>query len=116
MTPEMIQTIGIVLGALMGGGIVKAVFDYLTSRKTTKIDYSESVAQTLAELNDRLKTEAKELRGESKELRDELALERSQRRTVEEQLIEVKQELREERRLRRELEERVRLLEDGESK
>lgn len=104
MSPETIQTLGIVLGALLGGGIVKAVLDYVTARKTTRIDYSESVAKTLAELNDRLKLDLKEVRAE-------LAVERSQRRTLEEQLLEQRAELMEERRLRKKLEARVQALE-----
>jgi len=109
MDPETIKTIGIVLGALMGGGIVKAVLDYFTAKKSTKIDYSESVAKTLSELNDRLKSELKDVRAE-------LIIERQQRRVLEEQFLEQREELREERRLRKDLEERVRLLEAGDKK
>jgi outer membrane murein-binding lipoprotein Lpp len=109
MDPETLKLVGVILGALLTGGLLKAVLDYRTAKKTTQIDYSSSVAQTLAELNDRLKSDLKEVR-------EELRVERAQRRTLEEQVIEQREELREERRLRRELEERVHLLESGDTK
>lgn len=109
MDPETLKIIGIVLGAFLSGTFLKAILDYRTAKQTTRIDYSTSVAQTLAELNDRLKTDVKELR-------EELNIERQQRRTLEEQFLETKEELREERRLRKQLEERIRLLESGDAK
>jgi hypothetical protein len=65
----MIDQLPVLLVAFLGSGSVAAFFGYLNSRKTTKIDYSESVAKTLTEFNDLLKKEVGELREENSVLR-----------------------------------------------
>jgi len=65
----MIDQLPLLLVAFLGSGTVAAFFGYLNSRKTSKIDYSESVAKTLTEFNDLLKREISEVRDENTTLR-----------------------------------------------
>lgn len=67
----MNNAIAVLLSGVLGGGSIGAVLTYLTKRKTTQIDYTDSVAKTLTELNSLLKTDNKSLRQELKEVRDE---------------------------------------------
>lgn len=59
----------LLLTAFLSSGSVAAIFGYLASRRSSKIDYSESVAKTLSEFNDLLKKEITEVRGENVVLR-----------------------------------------------
>lgn len=100
MNPAWIGTIGVVLASLLGGGIIKAFVDYLKDRRTGALEQSAFEFKTLSEMNDRLRTEIKELRAEIEEerkrMRAELDDERSKRRNLEDQLA---TEQRERRRL-----------------
>jgi hypothetical protein len=97
MTPEMIQALGLVIGALLGGGIVKALVDYVRNRHTGRLEEKQFDFTTLKELNDLLRDD---LNGVRKELEEE----RSRRRALEDELAN-------ERRLRVALESRVAELE-----
>lgn len=59
----------LLLTAFLSSGAVAAFFGYLQSRRTSKIDYSESVTKTLSEFNDLLKKEVTDLRTENAGLR-----------------------------------------------
>lgn len=97
MTPEMVQLIGIVVAGLLGGGIVKALVDYVRNRHTGRMEERQFDLTTLKELNDLL-------RKDLNEVRQELDEERTRRRTLEDELAQ-------ERRLRVALERRVAELE-----
>lgn len=76
---------------------MKGFLDFLIARRTQRIDYTVSVQRTLAEFNQSLSDDVKELR-------EQLDAERERRIKVEEQLAD-------ERRKTRELEARVSRLE-----
>lgn len=113
MTSGWISTLGVVLGAFLGGGIVKAFVDFLRDRRTGELEQSAFEFKTLTEMNDRLRAELKELRTEVAEERrhrlTELEEERRRRRVVEDSLAE-------ERRRSTSLEIRVAELEQAQSK
>lgn len=96
MSTTWIQTIGTVVVALLGGGIVKALVDYLRDRRTGKLEQSAFEFKTLSEMNDRLRAEIKELRAEIEEerrrMRAELDDERTKRRQLEDELATEKRE------------------------
>lgn len=79
MTPEMISTIGVMIAALLGGGMIKAVVDYFRNRHTGRLEDRQFDFATLKDLNDLLRSD---LNGVRKELDDE----RVRRRTLEDQL------------------------------
>lgn len=93
MTPDMLNTIGTVIIALLGGGMIKALADYIRNRQVGKLENRQFDFTTLKELNDLLRND---LNG----VRVELEEERVRRRNLEEELAT-------ERRLRRALEARV---------
>ena len=64
MNPQTITLIGSVLVALMGGGAIKAFFDYLNDRKRAGIEEDTSHFQTLIEMNTLLRQELKDVRSE----------------------------------------------------
>lgn len=100
MDVETLKTVGAVLAALLGGTLLKAIFDYFIAKRTVRIDYGESIAKGFSDLNAQLKSELRDVR-------DELFVERQQRRSLEEQLLEQKHLMHEERRLRQSLEEEL---------
>lgn len=108
MSPAWLTTVGTIIVALLGGGIVKAFVDYLRDRRTGKLEQSAFEFKTLSEMNDRLRAELKEIRlemeEERKRMRMELDEERAKRRALEDQLAT-------EQRERRRLENRVAELE-----
>jgi cell division protein FtsB len=63
------SVIGGVLTLVLGGGAIKGVLDYLAVRQQIKVDYGQAVTKTLADFNDRLKTEVHDLREENAQLR-----------------------------------------------
>lgn len=64
MSSQTITLIGSVLVALMGGGAIKAFFDYLNDRKRAGIEEDTSHFQTLIEMNTLLRQELKDVRSE----------------------------------------------------
>lgn len=64
MTTQTITLIGSVLVALLGGGAIKAFFDYLSDRRRGKIEEDTSHFQTLIEMNTLLRQELKDVRSE----------------------------------------------------
>lgn len=96
MSVTWIQTIGTIVVALLGGGIVKAFVDYLRDRRTGALEQSAFEFKTLSEMNDRLRAEIKELRAEIEEerkrMRAELDEERTKRRQLEDELATEKRE------------------------
>lgn len=93
MNPDMISTWGTVIIALLGGGMIKALADYIRNRQVGSLENRQFDFTTLKELNDLLRVD---LNG----VRVELEEERVRRRNLEEELAT-------ERRLRRALEARV---------
>lgn len=90
MTQAWINTLGVIIAAFLGGGIVKAFVDYLRDRRTGALEQSAFEFKTLSEMNDRLRAELKELRTEvAQERRSrlvELEEERTKRRLLEDEL------------------------------
>ncbi|MEV0237552.1 hypothetical protein [Nonomuraea sp. NPDC050786] len=99
-----IPTIGVVVAALLGGGIVRAFVEYARNRQVGRLESHQFDFSSLREMNEIMK---KDLAG----VREELAQERALRRSVEEVLARVREELDQERKLRRALEVRVAELE-----
>lgn len=97
MTPELLQTIGLIIAALMGGGIFAAIVSYIRNRQTGRMEEKQFDFATWKESNALLRND---LNG----VRQELEEERSRRRTLEDELAN-------ERRLRVALENRVAELE-----
>ncbi len=64
MSPQTITLIGSVLVALMGGGAIKAFFDYLSDRRRGRVEEDTSHFQTLIEMNTLLRQELKDVRAE----------------------------------------------------
>jgi septal ring factor EnvC (AmiA/AmiB activator) len=91
----------LILVAVLSGGLVSAVLGYFTAKRANKTTYMESVADTLSEFNDRLKSELREVR---EELDSERRLRRQEVNDLTSQLIA-------ERTKNRELEARVSRLE-----
>lgn len=95
---QWVQTVGMIIGALMGGGLVKAIVDYLRDRRTGKLDESKFEFQTLTEMNASLRQQLKELRAETeqdrRQFRADLDEERRQRRALEEDLAAERQKTR----------------------
>lgn len=91
-----------ILAALLGGGIVKALVDFLRNRQLGRMEEHQFEYKTLSEMNSQMRQELKDLRiemeAERKRLRAELDSERDKRRELEEQLA---TEQRERRRLDR---------------
>jgi hypothetical protein len=98
MSPELVNTLGMILGALLGGGIVKAVVDYLRNRHVGELEERQFDFTTLKELNDLLRKDLNGMREELSEERrlrvTELAEERARRQRVEEELALAKQRIR----------------------
>lgn len=77
MNTTLITVIGGVLTAVLGGGFVKGVLEYLSSRRESNIKYGETVLKGLYEYNTSLQDDLKELREElEKERRKTAELER----------------------------------------
>lgn len=95
---QWVQTIGMIIGALMGGGLVKAIVDYLRDRRTGKLDESKFEFQTLTEMNASLRQQLKDLKTETdndrRAFRADLDEERRQRRILEEELAAERQKTR----------------------
>lgn len=108
MSAELLQTAGVVLAALLGGGIVKAAVDYLRNKQVGRLEEHQFEYKTLSEMNGQLRQELRDLRNEweeeRKRLRAELDEERAKRVSLEDQLAT-------ERRERARLEQRVAELE-----
>lgn len=108
MSANILQTAGVIIAALLGGGIVKAVVDYLRNRQLGKLEEHQFEYKTLSEMNAQLREELRDLRAEweeeRKRLRAELDDERTKRRQIEDELAT-------ERRERTRLERRVSELE-----
>ena len=64
MSTQTITLIGSVLVALLGGGAIKAFFDYLNDRRRGKLEQDTSHFQTLIEMNTLLRAELKDVRSE----------------------------------------------------
>lgn len=76
MSTQTITLIGSVLVALLGGGAIKAFFDYLADRRRGKIEEDTNTFKTLVEMNTLLRTELKDVRQELEtERRQRVALE-----------------------------------------
>lgn len=108
MSADILQTVGVILAALLGGGIVKALVDFLRNRQVGRMEEHQFEYKTLSEMNSQMRQELKDLRiemeAERKRLRAELDSERDKRRELEDQLAT-------EQRGRRHLERRVAELE-----
>lgn len=97
MNTQAIQTLGVVIASLLGGGIIKAVVDLIRNRHIGKLEEKQFDFTTLTKMNEILQSDVNAVR---KELNEE----RAQRRALEEELAR-------ERRLRQNLEARVEELE-----
>jgi hypothetical protein len=76
LSTQTITLIGSVLVALLGGGAIKAFFDYLADRRRGKIEEDTNTFKTLVEMNTLLRTELKDVRQELEtERRQRVALE-----------------------------------------
>lgn len=76
MSTQTITLIGSVLVALLGGGAIKAFFDYLSDRRRGKIEEDTNTFKTLVEMNTLLRAELKDVRSELEtERRQRVALE-----------------------------------------
>lgn len=64
MSTQTITLIGSVLVALLGGGAIKAFFDYLADRRRGKIEEDTNTFKTLVEMNTLLRAELKDVRRE----------------------------------------------------
>jgi len=75
---------------LLGGGIVKALVDYLRNRQTGRMEEHQFEYRTLSEMNTQLRQDLKDLRTEMEvervRLRTELDSERERRRRLEDDL------------------------------
>lgn len=83
MSSQAITLIGVILTSLLGGGAIKAFFDYLSDRRRGKVEENTSTFRTLVEMNTLLRTELKDVRNELKEVRAELETERRKSVTLE---------------------------------
>lgn len=101
MTMNITAVISGVLTALLGGGAVKAVLDYLRDRRRDKSEAKVTTFQQLQSWNESLQTRVTELE-------EALDTERRRRRTREDELLE---QVAKERRMRAGLEGRVARLE-----
>lgn len=97
MNAQAIQTLGIVIASLLGGGIIKAIVDLVRNRHIGRLEEKQFDFTTLTKMNEILQNDVNAVR---KELNEE----RAQRRALEEELAR-------ERRLRQALEARVEELE-----
>lgn len=93
--------------ALLGGTIMSSILTFLNTRKANQTTHMEAVAETLSELNDRLKNEVRELREEAKELRQEA-------KELRQEAKDLREELQKEQKLRRNLERRIAAIEERE--
>lgn len=76
MSTQTITLIGSILVALLGGGAIKAFFDYLSDRRRGKIEEDTHTFKTLVEMNTLLRSELKDVRQELEtERRQRVALE-----------------------------------------
>lgn len=76
MNAQTITLIGSILVALLGGGAIKAFFDYLADRRRGKIEEDTNTFKTLVEMNTLLRSELKDVRQELEtERRQRVALE-----------------------------------------
>jgi len=64
LSTQTITLIGSVLVALLGGGAIKAFFDYLADRRRGKIEEDTNTFKTLVEMNTLLRAELKDVRRE----------------------------------------------------
>lgn len=97
MNAQAIQTLGIVIASLLGGGIIKALVDLVRNRHIGRLEEKQFDFTTLTQMNELLRLDVIAVRAELNE-------ERARRRSLEEELAR-------ERRLRQELEARVEELE-----
>lgn len=108
MNTGLLQTIGIIIAALLGGGMIKAILDYINNRRRGKLEEHQFEYQTLSEMNANLRNEVRQLRedieAERRRMRQEIDEEREKR-------LQLQQQLAEERSERRRLERRVEELE-----
>ena len=91
MNADTLQAVGVVLAALLGGGIVKALVDFLRNRQLGRMEEHQFEYKTLSEMNSQMRSDLKDLRiemeAERKRLRAELDSERDKRRELEDQLV-----------------------------
>lgn len=80
MNSQTLTLIGTGLVALLGGGAIKAFFDYLSDRRRGRLEEDSSHFKTLIEMNTLLRQELKDVRAE-------LETERKQRVMLEVKLI-----------------------------
>jgi hypothetical protein len=84
------QFISTAITGLLGGGVVASLLTYLRDRRKDSSDYTIATYKTLAEMNDRLKTEINEMKERHKteidELQKDLDTERRQRRGLEDRV------------------------------
>lgn len=90
MNPASISALGLIIAAFLGGGIVKAIVDYLRDRRTGALEESAFEYKTLSEMNIQLRADLKDLRneleGERKKRIVEIDEERTKRRQLEDEL------------------------------
>jgi hypothetical protein len=76
LSAQTITLIGSILVALLGGGAIKAFFDYLNDRRRGRIEEYTHTFKTLVEMNTLLRSELKDVRQELEtERRQRVALE-----------------------------------------
>lgn len=83
MKADIISTL---LTGVLTGGVVASVLTFVRDRRKDKTDYTVATYQTLAQMNDRLKTEVKETRAELTAVQAELDTERHLRRELEDRV------------------------------
>ncbi|MEU8379790.1 hypothetical protein [Streptosporangium sp. NPDC048865] len=85
MSGEWLPVLGTALGAFLGGGLLKALFDYLTNRRKTSTDFALGTLTSLQDWNTRLQKKIAELEAE-------LDQERRARRELEDRVARLERE------------------------